>query len=416
MGVGLYVIWPAFYTDVTDAYRLSRAGRLRTDLGGIYFNAIFALATAAVYAATGLEVLLLIVMIQNFAMVQQLMPFLRLDGYYVISDLTGVPDMFARIRPVLRSLLPGREPDDRVQELKPRARRIVIAYVALLVPATVALLVVMALHAPRAFATAYDSLGVQWDKVSAAFDRGETLIGIGSGLQMIALVVPAVGITLTGGRIGSGISRGAWGWSAGSATRRGGLLLATTAALALVAYTWWPNGEYRPIQPDERGTLTGAVHSLRSVPSGRPALTPERQEQLDGAPSERDRLTQPGEDHSPSDLGKDASGRDTGERDGKDADASVRDDDDAARAERLRERRRERRREEQPPGSTTPPPDQSSSADDPTAGSTTQEQPPTDQGTQTETRPEDAEVPPLDGTTTTEAAPDATGDPTATAP
>ena len=105
IGVGHYIIWPVFYTDVTDAYRLKRSGRLRTDLGGIHFNAIFALTTAAVYAATGFEALLLIVLIQNFAMVQQLLPFIRLDGYYVISDLTGVPDMFSRIKPSLRSLL-----------------------------------------------------------------------------------------------------------------------------------------------------------------------------------------------------------------------------------------------------------------------------------------------------------------------
>ena len=39
MGTGLYLVWPAFYTDVTDSYRLGRAGRLRTDLGGLYFNA-----------------------------------------------------------------------------------------------------------------------------------------------------------------------------------------------------------------------------------------------------------------------------------------------------------------------------------------------------------------------------------------
>ena len=37
---GLYLIWPAFYTDVTDSYRLGRGGRLRTDLGGLYFNAL----------------------------------------------------------------------------------------------------------------------------------------------------------------------------------------------------------------------------------------------------------------------------------------------------------------------------------------------------------------------------------------
>src|SRR3954447_26581072 len=32
MGMGLYLVWPAFYTDVTDAYRLPRRSRLRVDL------------------------------------------------------------------------------------------------------------------------------------------------------------------------------------------------------------------------------------------------------------------------------------------------------------------------------------------------------------------------------------------------
>ena len=31
MGAGIYLVWPAFYTDVTDSYRLGRAGRVRTD-------------------------------------------------------------------------------------------------------------------------------------------------------------------------------------------------------------------------------------------------------------------------------------------------------------------------------------------------------------------------------------------------
>jgi putative peptide zinc metalloprotease protein len=32
MGVGLYAFYPAFYTDVSDNYRLGRWARLRTDL------------------------------------------------------------------------------------------------------------------------------------------------------------------------------------------------------------------------------------------------------------------------------------------------------------------------------------------------------------------------------------------------
>ena len=110
MGVGIYIVWPAFYTDVTDAYRLDKKGRLRTDLGGVYFNAIFILLTAGAYFLTGFEPLLLIIPLQHLEILHQFLPFIRLDGYYIVSDLTGVPDMFARIKPALKSLCPGRRP------------------------------------------------------------------------------------------------------------------------------------------------------------------------------------------------------------------------------------------------------------------------------------------------------------------
>ncbi|MGH2969045.1 MAG: hypothetical protein ACRDK0_08265, partial [Solirubrobacteraceae bacterium] len=200
MGVGIYIVWPAFYTDVTDAYRLGKAGRLRTDLGGIYFNAIFALAIAGLFLATGFEPLLLLVLIQNFAMLQQLLPLLRLDGYYIISDLTGVPDMFSRIKPVLQSLLPGREASPQVTELKSWVRRVVTVYVLSVVPLLLFSFALMLVHAPRAFATAYDSVGVQWDKVAAA---DGAIPGAAGVLQLAALVLPCAGIALTTGRVGT---------------------------------------------------------------------------------------------------------------------------------------------------------------------------------------------------------------------
>src|SRR4026208_1155417 len=97
MGVRISIVWPAFYTDVTDAYRLGKGGRLRTDLGGVYFNVIFILATLGAYFLTGFEPLLLIIPLEHIEIIHQFLPFLRLDGYYIVSDLTGVPDMFARI-------------------------------------------------------------------------------------------------------------------------------------------------------------------------------------------------------------------------------------------------------------------------------------------------------------------------------
>ena len=288
MGVGIYIVWPAFYTDVTDAYRLGRGGRLRTDLGGIYFNAIFALAATAVYAATRFEALLLLVLVQNFVILQQLLPLVRLDGYYVISDLTGVPDMFARIAPVLKSLVPGRRASKQVSELKPWVRGVVTAYVLFVVPLLAVSIVLMILHAPRAFATAYDSVGVRWHQLT---ETHGPISGAISGLQLVMLVLPCAGMVLTSGRVGGRVGRSAWRWSAGSTARRGLVVAVAGSGLALAAYTWWPNGDYRPIQPGERGTLAGAMRSIVRIPSGRPSLTAQRAAQLGGAPSELAVLT-----------------------------------------------------------------------------------------------------------------------------
>src|SRR5204863_980622 len=88
MGCGLYLAWPAFFTDVTDAYRLGKKGRLRTDLGGVYFNVLVILTTYGIYAATRQEVVLLLVIVQHIEIVHQLLPIVRLDGYYIVADLT----------------------------------------------------------------------------------------------------------------------------------------------------------------------------------------------------------------------------------------------------------------------------------------------------------------------------------------
>src|SRR5437764_2033342 len=175
MGAGLYIVWPAFYTDVTDAYRLGKAGRLRTDLGGVYFNVIFILATAGAYALTGYEPLLLIIPFQHLEIMHQFLPFIRLDGYYIVSDLTGVPDMFARIKPTLASLLPWKKASDRVTELKPWVRVVVTAYVLTVVPLLLFMFGMMLINAPRIFSTAYDSFFVQYHKVQHAFHAGSAL-------------------------------------------------------------------------------------------------------------------------------------------------------------------------------------------------------------------------------------------------
>jgi putative peptide zinc metalloprotease protein len=293
MGVGVYIVWPAFYTDITDAYRLGKWGRLRTDLGGMYFNAIFALMAAAAYALTSFEPLLLLVVLQNFAILQQSLPFLRLDGYYILSDLTGVPDIFLRIRSVLASLVPGRAPDERVTALKGWVRAVVSGYVVLVVLFFGFAILALVLNLPRMLATGYDSAAVRYQDISPAFGGGRALAGLLDIVQLVFLVLPGAGLAYTAARIGARSTTGALRWASGSPARHGALALAGAAGLALAAFSWWPNGEYRPVQPGERGTLTGVVAEVAALPTARPSLTPERQRQLGGAPAVRDRPAAP---------------------------------------------------------------------------------------------------------------------------
>ena len=72
-------------------------------------------SSPALYLATRFEPLILLLVTQHLLVLQQLLPLLRFDGYYVLSDLTGVPDVLGRVKPVLRSLLPGRGDEPRVE-------------------------------------------------------------------------------------------------------------------------------------------------------------------------------------------------------------------------------------------------------------------------------------------------------------
>src|SRR5215213_6190446 len=285
MGAGIYLVWPAFYCDVTDAYRLGRKGRLRTDLGGVYFNGIFALGTAVVYFATGEEAALLAAFLQHMIVLQQLLPLLRFDGYYVLSDLTGVPDILSRIKPIFRSLVHGRKREPEVLALKSWVRWVVTVYLALLLPTLAFMMGSFVVSAPRILATVYDSLGVQLDRIRQAADVAE--IGLGA-VQMGSLTLPVAAMSLSLGRSSRMLGRGIVTWARGSVPRS---IVATVGTLALVggaAYIWLPNGDYEPIRPGERGTVGEAISSVPDVVGGRPSFTAARAEAFGSVPTERE--------------------------------------------------------------------------------------------------------------------------------
>jgi putative peptide zinc metalloprotease protein len=276
MGCGLYLAWPAFYTDVTDAYRLGRRARLRTDLGGIYFNIVIVLATVGAYFATHFEPLLLFVVIEHFEIAHQLLPVIRLDGYYIVADITGVPDLFARIGPILRSALPWRKADDKVRVLKRWVRAAVTAWVFIVVPLLLFELLIVLIHLPRIVGTAWQSAGHLWHSARHGMTSGDPLGVASSVLQIVVLAIPVVGILLMLWRAAQGGGRWLWRATDGKPVRRGLGVLVAGAGLVLLAMAWVPRHNYKPIQPGERGTIAEGAHAVSRLPSGSAPLYSQR--------------------------------------------------------------------------------------------------------------------------------------------
>ena len=257
MGAGLYIVWPAFYTDVDDSYRLSRWGRLRVDLGGLYFNALITVGIAAWWWATRQDALLLGIAAQLLQMLRQQAPYIRADGYHILADLTGVPDLFAHLKPTLLGLLPWRWGRRNPTPLKRWARVVVSAWVLLVVPMLLAVFAAGVLLLPRLVATAWDSGQGQWARLTASAADGDVLDVLARGFSILALVLPVAAITFLAVRLLRTLQVKAWRRTEGRPTARGGLLAATFVVLLALVLAWWPDGQYRPVQASEDGTVQG---------------------------------------------------------------------------------------------------------------------------------------------------------------
>lgn len=115
MGVALMVLWPVLYTDTSGAWRL-RARRQRLLIGAAGMLAETALAAWATLAWSFLPdgmlrsaMFILATTTWILTLAVNLNPFMRFDGYFLLSDALGVPNLqqrsFALARWRLREVL-----------------------------------------------------------------------------------------------------------------------------------------------------------------------------------------------------------------------------------------------------------------------------------------------------------------------
>lgn len=206
IGVGILLIIPCFFTNVTDAYRLDRRGRLRTDLGGVYFNAIFIVALGIAYAVTLHPPLLVVIALSHLQMLQQMLPLIRMDGYYILGDLVGVPNLFSQIRPMLNRLT-GRHRlhADEPNSLRPRVRIVVTLWVSIVVPTLCAALLLLLARLPEYLSTAWTKGQAYIGMAVDGMDNGQLGATILAIVSVFVLLLPWLGgVALLGRTIRKG--------------------------------------------------------------------------------------------------------------------------------------------------------------------------------------------------------------------
>lgn len=137
MGVALVVLWPMLYTDTSESWKLrSPRQRLAVSAAGISVEMVLAGLATLAWALLDdgpLRQAMLYLSTAGWliSLALNASPFMRFDGYFILSDVLDFPNLHERSGAVARAwlrrtLLGWNEPDP--EEVSPRVRRGLVAF------------------------------------------------------------------------------------------------------------------------------------------------------------------------------------------------------------------------------------------------------------------------------------------------
>lgn len=134
IGWGLYLIYTVLWTDVSEAWKLPRRQRAVIDIGGVYFESFFLLLMLGLYLHTGNIIFLFAFVFIDLSIANTFNPFLRMDGYWLMSDLFGIVNLRNQqvlwVKSIAHRLF-GAEPPPAQPDLTRKAKWVLGTYTVL---------------------------------------------------------------------------------------------------------------------------------------------------------------------------------------------------------------------------------------------------------------------------------------------
>jgi putative peptide zinc metalloprotease protein len=97
IGMGFYLIFPVLYTELNGVWKLSRTKRTIINTAGIFVQLLLNLILIAIVfnvsGDTSKKVSQYLIQMNIFTMLLNINPFLKFDGYWILSDLFKFPNL-----------------------------------------------------------------------------------------------------------------------------------------------------------------------------------------------------------------------------------------------------------------------------------------------------------------------------------
>lgn len=93
IGFGIYFIFPVFYSDISSIWHAKKEERVIANLAGVYLQMICMLIFGVLYLLLNNILFLQMACALAIYSFVQLIPFIRSDGYWLLSDLSSTPNL-----------------------------------------------------------------------------------------------------------------------------------------------------------------------------------------------------------------------------------------------------------------------------------------------------------------------------------
>lgn len=96
IGFGIYILYPVFYSNISAVWHATKQQKVIANLAGIYMQLWFVLAFYIIGNYIGNDFFVAFSKVLVFMCFVQILPFIRSDGYWLLSDLTGVANLLEK--------------------------------------------------------------------------------------------------------------------------------------------------------------------------------------------------------------------------------------------------------------------------------------------------------------------------------